>query len=496
MDLFTDIIDSVDKFRSTSIYADHGSVRLAVRTHLHEELVDDNNFWKAREFIRKRHNGLNQSKKRTYVTFEGVSLAPDHYPIACPDNPLLVSFIPDAEHGKKDRRAVMKPGKYLTKYYDLDNEQVKSLVTTYIFEHSPPQLEYARTEEEIVWVYENGPESCMMGKGWSVENHPCRVYAGPDTAVVFIRTASGKRVCARTVIRTDTTPHQWIRIYGDTERMTTALEAAGLEQAGDGLFGVKLPYLATEDERYVSIPYLDGGYTSFDIGEDQKTVVVGTGPAIAKSTNGRTVSPLAFECECCSQPTMKYERATPVDRQSAYCPRCADSHWVLCYGANNQQDYYANSNNYIEFEGEYYAKKHLAEYGLHQIVATGEVVRLASIEKCAVTGRPLLTGYIPTRLTAKTRANAKAGAFDPADTALSEQFYISLASGKGFAYKPRSTSNVKTLAEVSDLLISRFGFPVANGEAATLFSVPVAPTTLSVLTTYANSAYTQRHTSS
>ena len=212
--------------------------------------LSDNTFWKYREHLRV-----------TYV-YKAINIKgkPFHFVHFNENDPNLIAFTANDKVGKKDGKTFIKPGKYLAQYSSLDNEQIKAVVTNYKHEFVPPKIHYATSADDAVRIYEEGPNSCMRGKGWKEIEHPTRVYYGPDISLAYIKNKSGKGVSARSIIRTDRTPNEYIRIYGDEALMKKAFNAVGIKQSSDGIRGCRIPLLwrENEEQKALLMPYIDG----------------------------------------------------------------------------------------------------------------------------------------------------------------------------------------------------------------------------------------------
>lgn len=205
-----------------------------------------------------------------------------------------------------ERFTVMKPGRYLTRYFGnvLTEHDIKHWAQKQIGDSGGAVVYFAKTADEIVWVYENSPRSCMkmnrderyIAEDLDESTHPVRAYAHPENhlAVAFIMSDKTAKpdyggdyneeynppVAARTVVNTE--KKCYYRLYG-RNGLESALEAAlnglGYVYRADTLAGELLSmqrvddYLNEdsddEDQRYeplntgwvyVAAPYVDGGY--------------------------------------------------------------------------------------------------------------------------------------------------------------------------------------------------------------------------------------------
>ena len=205
-----------------------------------------------------------------------------------------------------DRFTVMKPGRYLTRYFGdvLTEYDVKAWAQKQIGDSGDAVVYFAKTADEIVWVYENSPRSCMkmnrderyIAEGLDEDTHPVRAYAHPENhlAVAFIMSDKTAKpdygsdyneeyyppVAARTVVNTE--KKCYYRLYG-RNGLESALESAlndlGYVYRADTLAGELLSMQRVDDclnedsddeeQRYeplrngwtyAAVPYVDGGY--------------------------------------------------------------------------------------------------------------------------------------------------------------------------------------------------------------------------------------------
>lgn len=182
--------------------------------------------------------------------------------------PATVSFYRSREDAWADKRTEMKLGRYLREYNrHLDDNVIADacakIGVTFV---TDVILKMARTREEIREVYENGPESCMSGKG-NVQGgvHPVECYASEDLAVAYLDRDG--EITARTIV--NPMKMQYLRIYGDSVRLSTMLEKLGYKQSSKALGGAKLLKIEVPDSpNYVFLPYLDGHYSEVnDMGD-------------------------------------------------------------------------------------------------------------------------------------------------------------------------------------------------------------------------------------
>lgn len=334
--------------------------------------LSDDTFWKYREHLRSTYI----YKK---INFKG---KPFHFIHFNKDNPNLIAFTANENIGKKDGKTFIKPGKYLAQYSDLDNEQIKTVVTNYKHEFVPPELFYAKSTDDAAKVYEDGPSSCMTDKDWGIENHPARVYYGPDTKLTYIKNKSGNGVSARSIVRTDRTPHEYIKIYGDTALMKKAFNAAGISQSRDGVKGCRFPLLwyKGKEQKKLIIPYFDGYVNNVFISKkrnERKYMIMGDPPTAdngiywilaATSTSGYQIMPDVQECDSCNE--LKFEdKMIHIDREH-YCKPCSIRLEIVIIdegfeGLERHKLLHRaeqNTSNYFKIDNKWYSRN-----GLHKI---------------------------------------------------------------------------------------------------------------------------------
>lgn len=233
-------------------------------------------------------------------------LLPEHYVHVSLEDPTQVAFTASPQHGETDRQTRIKPGRYLQRYYPaLTPKQVAFYAEWFRKGDKPVEdrgpIQFAATEEEILRVYMNGPQSCMKHRYSGVE-----VYAAGDLAVAYVEDLS--RPVGHTVIsRALCWPEKKVfgRVYptpGDNwsiDQWTNREEAEDVQQdlfnrlramgykshdEGGNFEGARLIKRKNPYGSFVG-PYLDQSYEVNDAGEYFVMTLEG-GHWSAKETNG------------------------------------------------------------------------------------------------------------------------------------------------------------------------------------------------------------------
>jgi hypothetical protein len=143
-----------------------------------------------------------------------------------------MSFYPSEEYADNDRRIVMTPGRYLTKYSPLAPGEIAKLAGYF----KDVKFDIALTGEEIERVYRNGPHSCAKFETWPRDQlHPGHALEG-EFGLAY--TQHEDKYSARAVC--------WMKemnyysVYGSTARLESNLKKRGFVRAKKSLNGAKL----------------------------------------------------------------------------------------------------------------------------------------------------------------------------------------------------------------------------------------------------------------
>lgn len=221
----------------------------------------------------------------------------EYFIYAAKEDPMKIAFTPDEKYGREDRRVVTTVGRFLGKYFgDVWSEaQIKSIADEHRAEFGPPVLHFVFDADSIEEVYTKGVSSCMSHKELGAKHeHPVRVYDGPDTGLACI--LAGGRATARAVIRVDTKPMKYSRIYGDPV-IKKRLDALGFVEGplNDVRFRV-----ATH-ENFLLMPYIDSCPSIQYNRGDEFAVAKTHGNLSCKVAQGTIELPAApnYVCDCC-----------------------------------------------------------------------------------------------------------------------------------------------------------------------------------------------------
>lgn len=322
-------------------------------------------------------------------------------------NPGMIAYTESPEKGMDDIRTQIKPGKWLAQFDALFQRygiSLKTLEQQFKNIYEPRELFWARTADEIQWVYENGPESCMSTKeyrkkhnwgynyagDWPDNIHATRMYAheSGDLAVVYLTKGdkAGARVQSRALVFEAKKTHS--RIYGEIAALKYHLENLGYKPAPP--IGARLcRHIITSTEKHgpsgwkFLVPYCDAGQNSGEgslMVRDKKTHLViegkgarngvyGTGNTSGASTTlvGELGHEQPDQCQSCGDDIGDCGELSRIyrgpDRNDFrwWCDGCADDTTFYCertervYDASRVPQYeMANGSTWSEWAFENY----------------------------------------------------------------------------------------------------------------------------------------------
>lgn len=324
--------------------------------------------WKERAFTRflpewesaSTFDGYTDLPARVYKRMFELGCHPEwdhflHLPLEGDNIGAFVAYFPDAKMGKAGRVLRQRFGRYLKKFYPhLTVPQIAELSATLRAEGESLGLQFARTVDDIEWVYRNGPRSCMAYErehyDCGTDYHPTHVYATEDIGIAYITDPVSERVTARAVCNMN--DKAYYAVYGDEIVLEHRLTEAGFRETRDALVGCRLNKIELDYGLYLMV-YLDGERGLVDAGDYW---IIGGDDECADSDSGVMPQREKHECDACGQ--CLYEEYMV----GWYCVDCVND-VVYVYGLGDtyqpwEQGYYQNA------EGEYLTDSYAERQGL------------------------------------------------------------------------------------------------------------------------------------
>jgi hypothetical protein len=242
------------------------------KTHRYTILKDT--AWREREASRLL-DGLYVSLPSAWAHLPKIA---DHYAHVSYTDSAQIAFTPDDAKGMVDIQVTMRAGRYLTKFYpDMSPDEVRRLAA--IIE-ADLELMFAKTPDEIVEAYLNGPSSCMSHpkRDYLGHLHPVAVYGDSDLQLAYLKRSG--RVTDRCLVWPD--KKLYGRVYGGADgRIERALEKAGYKPGN--LKGARIRKIENQNGDGYIMPYIDGCCSVSD--HDDEWFTIG-GHMDASSTSG------------------------------------------------------------------------------------------------------------------------------------------------------------------------------------------------------------------
>ena len=301
------------------------------------------------------------------------------------ETPGNVAFAENPTKRGQERYTSMKAGRYLTRFFGgtLSDGDIKMWAEKCAASVVPLTLEFIGSNDPTGWmeVYHDGPDSCMSG-----ESSECvAVYAHDKSVLRLAYVTKGNDIVGRCIVREDTTPKQYIRVYPNTDSTENQKVSTGLtsllQDAGyvpGSLHGVLLKATRTGsyDENYM-MPYLDYGNSSrgcmcVTLTDDEKYFRVTRDGIDAQSTSGYINVTPQVTCEDCDD-SMNEDETNHVEyNDRTVCESCLCNNYNHAYGRRGNQ-MWASTDDCVEnqSDGEYYIEMYANDNDVYQCDVSG-----------------------------------------------------------------------------------------------------------------------------
>ncbi len=310
--------------------------------------------WQTRERARIVGGEHKQVPEQWHTTFrEGGTDCVDkiylnYYPHVSKLDPSKIAYTENPTKGEKDVQTQIKPGKFLKKVLpDLPDTKVQELVQAFNGNSISGVLRFAIDEAHIVFVYRNGPNSCMGHETSCYRTgsvHPVSVYASGDIGIAYVENPNNAgKISARVVV--NFLNKQYSRVYGETSMIKPLLENAGWEYSDTALKGARM-LKRTNNDGDIIAPYLDGCCQSIEV--NGKYLHIGhDGDYNAVQTNGLLES--GYFCHHCENAIDENDCRSGGDYD--YCDDCWHEFFFHCEDCSETT---CNDDGVAINEGSYY----------------------------------------------------------------------------------------------------------------------------------------------
>lgn len=316
----------------------------------YEVVVSEDDAWKLREgmrFVNEQYREV-PPQWQMWELYPGSVLDPASdkfiYAHISVNNDGMIAFTENSKKGNADIQKRMKPGKFLKEFFgeqmnalygeNKANAKIAEMAAQFGNHIKEEELLFAKTPEEIEWVYTNGPSSCMSHTRDEYDTrgkmHPVGVFGAGDLEVAHIK--RNGRVTARALVWPE--KKVWTRIYGDHTRIQGLLVAQGYKAGGSFcLDGAKLN-LVKHGSRWdngIVAPYVDGQSWARADGE-HLVIDHDKGYIFLQNTCGTSED--GKVCKVCSKlwraQEMRSWRDAPGEREKIGCLSCWEKETWVC----------------------------------------------------------------------------------------------------------------------------------------------------------------------
>jgi len=283
-------------------------------------------------------------------------------------------------NGDSDIKAVVTTiGKYLTRHWpDVPSDLIRDIVAQFTYGGS---ITITNDMARMISVVRGGPRSCMSSSfdiecERGVDRHPYAVY-DPSLGWSMAVRCEGDEVLGRCLIWTDPDDENtkgYVRSYkrernehshsGADEAIEMHLNNNGYTKWRAWHYGTKLMKYETRRGGYL-MPYLDGGTQRVsDAGDGFE--INDSGEYDASNTGG-TINQYEYTCEDCGAGFNDGDGYwTGIHEEHHVCDSCRDDNYTYAYSRRGNQ-YYINSDDTIEVDGEYYHTDYLSDNGIVEL---------------------------------------------------------------------------------------------------------------------------------
>ena len=298
----------------------------------------------------------------------------------------MVAFAESPAKLVADRFTVMKPGRYLARFFSdrIDEATIKKWADKVAAAALPLEpLQFVEHDDRAGWVrvYRDGCYSCMKG------NEAVVVYAHDKSVLRLAYIVRGDQIVARAIVREDTEPKQYIRAYPNTDceenqKLHTAMEVAlaGAGYVHGNLKGVLLDSIEYEgDSDKFVCPYLDSGnsssYTSLTVVhlDSGQYLRVGKAGMQGQTQDGFVTEENTVECDDCNA-TMNEDESRYIEScERTVCESCREYNYTSAIGRRGYEDWYSNDDCiYCETDGSHYLEEYANDNEVYQCEKSGD----------------------------------------------------------------------------------------------------------------------------
>ena len=297
-----------------------------------------------------------------------------------PQNAGGVAFAESPQKLVADRFTVMKPGRYLSRFFadKLGEGDIKLWAERYAALFVPAEVHFVSGSDKYEWqhIYNVGPKSCMKG------DNAVQIYAHAKSVLRLAYIKDGDTVVSRCIVRDDI--EEYIRVYPSSDgpaqtALREALEARGYTHGT--LRGVLLDAVPYEERSDSWVcPYLDSGngsssYTCLALvyRDGKEYLQVGSDGMEGQTQDGYVTEVERTECYHCEERIDNDDIVYIEHYDRQVCESCREYHYKLAYGRSGDRDYYDEDDCIrCESNSKWYVEEYASNNDVYQCEMNGE----------------------------------------------------------------------------------------------------------------------------
>lgn len=293
----------------------------------------------------------------------------------------MVAFAESVDKRITDRFTIMKPGRYLQRYFGdvLDTKEIKRWADEMARQVIRAEVKFAEDERTMIRVVNLGPsESCMSAAHHGRERwydghiHPAAIYDTPDIHIAYLENRDGDVVARAVCNKKDKLV---ARVYGDARLLLPALETLGYKHEREALNGCRIRKIeSARGEGYI-MAYVDAGigsgqghlyFRDYDT-QYWKLTDDPSGYSTYEGYENNGVARLEPRvcCDHCEEQVDEDDTRYVDWTGTTVCNCCLDNNFIYAYTRWRIREFVPNDDViYCETDGEYYAERHAFEYSI------------------------------------------------------------------------------------------------------------------------------------
>jgi hypothetical protein len=294
-----------------------------------------------------------------------------------------VVFAENLDKLKRDLFTPINPGRYLSRFFGdvLSEAEIKEWAEKYAAMFAAADLNFVESNDPDGWVrvYADGPQSCMQGE------NSVRIYAHDKSVLRLAYMTRGSEIINRAIVREDTTPKEYIRVYPSCDGiehtlLKEALTAHGYVQGG--LKGVLLDAIPHDGGDWVC-PYLDSGAGSNSATELDPVYIDGNDYLrVVRSgrydgqVQGGYVGETGIICHDCDEREDEDDAVYVEYGEYHICQHCYDYHYVTAMGRRYETIMREDEAILCKSDNTYYHPEYAADHDVYECEINNEYYKL------------------------------------------------------------------------------------------------------------------------